>query len=227
MSRWPIFEVFPSRCLPPVEALSRYKPKPGCKVASAFELIHWRRPNGLPGWCAKCPASEGSGVKQARVSADGETITVHIPLTLRRRGGRKLVVRQRARSGRRGRGSTTPWSRAFRWRKMLDTRCTRRSRIWLGPRASREPGAAANAARAGYHRSDARGRELAEPQLKALLSFFTRSVVWVPAVGGRRPFSRPLFSRAERSCARGKSPREVLKFPHRDPACPDRATAEI
>ena len=28
----------------------------------------------------------------ATVSADGETITVHIPLTFRKRGGRKLVV---------------------------------------------------------------------------------------------------------------------------------------
>jgi hypothetical protein len=29
---------------------------------------------------------------QATVSADGETITVHIPMTFRKRGGRKLVV---------------------------------------------------------------------------------------------------------------------------------------
>ena len=29
---------------------------------------------------------------RATVSADGETITVHIPLTFRKRGGRKLVV---------------------------------------------------------------------------------------------------------------------------------------
>ena len=29
---------------------------------------------------------------RAKVSADGETITVHIPLTFRKRGGRKLVV---------------------------------------------------------------------------------------------------------------------------------------
>ncbi len=31
-------------------------------------------------------------MKRATVSADGETITVHIPLTFRKRGGRKLVV---------------------------------------------------------------------------------------------------------------------------------------
>ena len=29
---------------------------------------------------------------RATVSADGETITVHIPMTFRKRGGRKLVV---------------------------------------------------------------------------------------------------------------------------------------
>ena len=31
-------------------------------------------------------------MKRVTVSADGETITVHIPLTFRKRGGRKLVV---------------------------------------------------------------------------------------------------------------------------------------
>jgi hypothetical protein len=31
-------------------------------------------------------------VKRATVSVDGETITVHIPLTFRKRGGRKVVV---------------------------------------------------------------------------------------------------------------------------------------
>lgn len=31
-------------------------------------------------------------MKRATVSADGETIIVHIPMTFRKRGGRKLVV---------------------------------------------------------------------------------------------------------------------------------------
>ena len=31
-------------------------------------------------------------MKRATVSADGETITVHIPMTFKKRGGRKLVV---------------------------------------------------------------------------------------------------------------------------------------
>ena len=29
---------------------------------------------------------------RATVSADGETITIHIPMTFRKRGGRKMVV---------------------------------------------------------------------------------------------------------------------------------------
>jgi hypothetical protein len=63
-------------------------------------------------------------VTRATVSADGETIIVHIPLTFRKRGGRKLVVTP----------DGAPWAprprvdnamvkalaRAFRWRKMLD-----------------------------------------------------------------------------------------------------------
>ena len=63
-------------------------------------------------------------MKRATVSADGETITIHIPLTFRKRGGRKLVVTP----------DGAPWAprprvdnaivkalaRAFRWRRMLD-----------------------------------------------------------------------------------------------------------
>jgi hypothetical protein len=64
-------------------------------------------------------------VKRATVSADDETITVHIPMRFRKRGGRKLVVTP----------DGAPWAprprvdnamvkalaRAFRWRKLLDT----------------------------------------------------------------------------------------------------------
>jgi hypothetical protein len=35
-----------------------------------------------------------AGKQRATVLADGETIHVHIPLTFRKRGGRKLVVTQ-------------------------------------------------------------------------------------------------------------------------------------
>jgi hypothetical protein len=61
---------------------------------------------------------------RATVAADGETITVHVPMTFRKRGGRKTVVTP----------DGAPWAprpqvdtalvkalaRAFRWRRMLD-----------------------------------------------------------------------------------------------------------
>jgi len=61
---------------------------------------------------------------RATVSADGETITIHIPMTFRKRGGRKMVVTP----------DGSPWAprprvdnamvkalaRAFRWQRMLD-----------------------------------------------------------------------------------------------------------
>ena len=63
--------------------------------------------------------------KRATVSADGQTIAVHVPFKFKKRGGRKLVVTP----------DGAPWAprprvdnamvkalaRAFRWRKMLDT----------------------------------------------------------------------------------------------------------
>jgi hypothetical protein len=62
---------------------------------------------------------------RATVSADGETITVHIPLTFRKRGGRKLVVTpdgaEWAPRPRVDNAMVKALARAFRWRKMLDT----------------------------------------------------------------------------------------------------------
>ena len=61
---------------------------------------------------------------RATVSADGETITVHIPLTFKKRGGRKRVVMPEG-----VQWAPRPWvdnamvkalARAFRWRQMLD-----------------------------------------------------------------------------------------------------------
>ena len=67
---------------------------------------------------------EGGGVKRATVSADGETITVHIPLTFRKRGGRKLVVTpdgaEWAPRPRVDNAMVKALARAFRWRRMLD-----------------------------------------------------------------------------------------------------------
>lgn len=58
------------------------------------------------------------------VGTDGETITVHIPLTLRKRGGRKLVVTpdgaEWAPRPRVDNAMVKALARAFRWRKMLD-----------------------------------------------------------------------------------------------------------
>jgi hypothetical protein len=61
---------------------------------------------------------------RATVSADGETITVHIPLTFRKRGGRKLVVTPDGAEWvprpRVDNAMVKALARAFRWRKMLD-----------------------------------------------------------------------------------------------------------
>ena len=63
-------------------------------------------------------------MKRATVSADGETITVHIPLMFRKRGGRKLVVTPDgavwAPRPRVDNAMVKALARAFRWRKMLD-----------------------------------------------------------------------------------------------------------
>ena len=64
-------------------------------------------------------------MKRATVSADGETITVHIPMTFRKRVGRKLVVTpdgaEWAPRPRVDNAMVKALARAFRWRKMLDT----------------------------------------------------------------------------------------------------------
>ncbi|MBP7586393.1 MAG: hypothetical protein KBA72_00460 [Thermoanaerobaculia bacterium] len=63
-------------------------------------------------------------MKRATISADGETITVHIPLTFRKRGGRKRVVTpdgaEWAPRPRIDNAMVKALARAFRWRKMLD-----------------------------------------------------------------------------------------------------------
>ena len=58
------------------------------------------------------------------VGTDGEAITVHIPLTFRKRGGRKRVVTpdgaEWAPRPRVDNAMVKALARAFRWRKMLD-----------------------------------------------------------------------------------------------------------
>ena len=67
---------------------------------------------------------EGGGMTRATVSVDGETITVRIPLTFTKRGGRKLVVTPDgadwAPRPRVDNAMVKALARAFRWRKMLD-----------------------------------------------------------------------------------------------------------
>ena len=64
-------------------------------------------------------------MKRTTIAVDGETITVHIPLTFRKRGGRKLVVTPDgaawAPRPRVDNAMIKALARAFRWRKMLDT----------------------------------------------------------------------------------------------------------
>lgn len=61
------------------------------------------------------------------LSGDGETLTVQIPLRLRKRGGRKLIVAPEgaaARAPQRARvdnAMVKAVARAFRWRKVLET----------------------------------------------------------------------------------------------------------
>ena len=63
----------------------------------------------------------------ARLSHDGHSITVHVPMTFRKRGGRKLVISP---DGVATVAATRPrvdntmikaLARAFRWRKLLET----------------------------------------------------------------------------------------------------------
>jgi hypothetical protein len=63
-------------------------------------------------------------VTRATVSADGETITVHIPITFSKRGGRKRVAMpdgaEWAPRPQVDNAMVKALARAFRWRKMLD-----------------------------------------------------------------------------------------------------------
>jgi hypothetical protein len=60
----------------------------------------------------------------ATVSAAGETITIRIPMTFRKRGGRKMVVTPDdaawAPRPRVGNALVRVLARAFRWQRMLD-----------------------------------------------------------------------------------------------------------
>jgi hypothetical protein len=63
--------------------------------------------------------------RRTTVAVDGETITIHVPMTFRKRGGRKLVVTPDgaawAPRPRVDNAMVKALARAFRWRKILDT----------------------------------------------------------------------------------------------------------
>ena len=68
-----------------------------------------------------------TGTKRVELSRDGMTLTVHMPLALRRRGGRKVIVSP---AGERQWAPVRPridgtliraLARAFRWKDLLDT----------------------------------------------------------------------------------------------------------
>ena len=96
---------------------------------------------------ARCQAEAAAHLKASLEVSERRActilITVHIPLTFRKRGGRKLVVTpdgaEWAPRPRVDNAMVKALARAFRWRKMLDTACMRRSRTWPGPRVSHRP----------------------------------------------------------------------------------------
>ena len=141
-------------------------------------------------------------MKRATVSADGETITVHIPLTFRKRGGRKLVVTPDgaawAPRPRVDNAMVKALARAFRWRKMLDE----------GVHATLEDLAKARGVNATYVSRILRltllapdiveaildGRQSAELQLDDLLKGFP--VDWAGQLNPWRPITSQ-FARSE------------------------------
>ena len=115
------------------------------------------------------------GVKRATVAADGETITVHILLTFRKRGGRKLVVTPDgaawAPRPRVDNAMVKALARAFRWGRCWTRACTRRWRIWRERRGGavlHESRPQTDTARAGCGEAILDGRQPAEPQLNDL-----------------------------------------------------------
>jgi hypothetical protein len=62
-------------------------------------------------------------IARAEISKDGRTLTVRIPLTFRKRGGRKLMIVPNGSDSRLRVDNTMvkALARAFRWRKLLET----------------------------------------------------------------------------------------------------------
>ena len=81
--------------------------------------------------------------RRTTVMANAQTITVHIPMTFMKRGGRKLVVTpdgaEWAPRPRVDNAMVKALARAFRWRKMLETGEPATLEDLARPRVSRRP----------------------------------------------------------------------------------------
>jgi hypothetical protein len=90
-----------------------------------IERLHAPRTAGSPGGCGKWRRKEGSGMNmRVTGSTDGDKITIHIPMTFMKRGGRKLVITPDGTSWsprpRVDNAMVKALARAFRWQRMLD-----------------------------------------------------------------------------------------------------------
>ena len=123
-----------------------------------------RREDGLAGTGSLSDGSEDSGVTRATVLADGRGSPSIPSMAFRRRGGRKLVVTpdgaEWAPRPRVDNAMVKALARAFRWRKMLDAGVHATledlARAKGVARVLRQPGPAADAARAGDRGGDPR-----------------------------------------------------------------------
>ena len=108
------------------------------------------RPNGLAGLVREVAGGRRAAAgKRATVSPNGETITIHIPMTFRKRGGRKLVVTPdgrrvgaaaagRQRDGQ-GAGAGVPVAEDAGRERVWDDRGVGEAREGLGRRRWRRP----------------------------------------------------------------------------------------
>ena len=150
---------------------------------------------------------EGRSVKRATISADGETITVHIPLTFRKRGGRKLVVTPDGAAWAPRPRVETRWSRRWRGRSGGGRCWTRRARDarGLGSGQGRredlhEPGLRLTLLAPEIVEAILDGRQAADLHLDCMLNGFPfegerprrgpmGSCGWTPGVRGTRSFA--------------------------------------
>ena len=88
--------------------------------------------------------------RSRRSTSDGRTITVRVPISIRKRGGRKLVLAPDGTKSRRApvcrhidNAMVKAIARAFRWREMLESGTVRHDREIADPERSTSPTSAA------------------------------------------------------------------------------------